>query len=121
MMNSIGLDTIGQSDQISKAMASGIKKFLRLIFDAFAVVNTGARIRATTAGRMPINMRVRVSLFFIVSGVRNMAMKRMMRNDGRIGPNAAMMLPFSPVSLLPTDMATCTAMMPGSEWEMGNN
>ena len=44
---------------------------------------------------MPMNMLDSVWLFFIVSGVRNIAIASIIRNDGNIVPNAAKMLPFS--------------------------
>lgn len=50
-------------DQMSREIAIGIQAFFHDIFADFAVVNTGDRISATTAGRIPLKMRVSVSLF----------------------------------------------------------
>lgn len=80
-------------DQMSREIAIGIQAFFHDIFADFAVVNTGDRISATTAGRIPLKMRVSVSLFLIVSGVRNIAMARIIRNDGRMVPRTAKIEP----------------------------
>ena len=76
-------------DQMSREIAIGIQAFFHDIFADFAVVNTGDRISATTAERIPVKMRVSVSLFLIVSGVRNIAMARIIRNDGTMVPRTA--------------------------------
>ena len=93
----------------------GIQIVFIPIFDAFAVVTTGTRISATTAGRIPINIRVRTSLFFITSGVRNIAMAKMIRKDGKTVPSAAHKLPFSFESLSPITTDIFTAKTPGSD------
>ncbi len=95
MINRTGLEINGMSDQIRRAINSGMIKLRLLTFADLAEVNTGATINATTAGRMPMNMLVRVWFCLIVSGVRNIAMARIMRNEGSMVPKAAIMQPFS--------------------------
>ena len=75
---------------------------------------------ATTAGRMPLKMRLSTSLFLMVSGVRKMAMARMMTNDGNIVPTAAAMLPFTPRSRSPITTEMFTARMPGMACAMAS-
>ena len=71
---------------------------------------------ATTAGRTPLKMADRVSLFLMRSGVRKMAMHSMMRNEGNMVPSAAAVAPRMPRSLSPTATEILTARMPGSDW-----
>ena len=51
------------SNQINKAEAIGIQMVYRLILADLAMVKVGAAINATTAGRMPLNIRSMYSLF----------------------------------------------------------
>ena len=73
-MYSIGFDTTGNFDHMRRATAAGIHAVFHPIPAERAVVITGATINATTAGRMPLKIAVRVGFEVIVSGVRNMAM-----------------------------------------------
>ena len=103
---------------MSAATANGIHTVFQRSLAAFADVKTGARIKATTAGRIPMKMDEITRLFFIRSGVRKMAMKRIIRKEGRIVPTAAAILPFPPLILSPTAVAILTASMPGNDWAM---
>ena len=85
----------------------------RLIFATFAVVSIGAMMSATTAGRIPLNIALRVGSFLIVSGVRKIAIASIMKKEGSIVPNAAHRLPLMPFSLSPITTAMFTASMPG--------
>ena len=98
---------------MSNATATGIIIVFFPILAARAVVITGAMIKATTAGRMPMNILLMISLFLIVSGVRNMAISKMIVKEGRIVPKAAARLPLSPRKRSPTDTDIFTAKMPG--------
>ena len=91
----------------------GMATVFHPIFAARAVVITGAMISATTAGRMPINIRLITWLFFIVSGVRKIAINKIIKNEGRMVPRAAARLPRNPRSLSPTETEMFTAKMPG--------
>lgn len=102
-------------NEIIVATTIGIQKVFRFNPAARAVVITGAMISATTAGRIPIKIAVKVLLDLMVSGVRKMAMLRMMKNDGKIVPRAATKLPNPPLSLSPTTTAILTAKMPGRD------
>ncbi len=84
---------------MSAATANGIHTVFQRSLAAFADVKTGATIKATTAGRIPMKMDEITRLFFIRSGVRKMAMKRIIRKEGRIVPTAAAILP-SPFDLV---------------------
>ena len=53
-----------------------------------------------------------------MSGVRKMAIARMIRKEGRIVPAAATMLPRGPRSLSPTEVAIFTAKIPGIDCAM---
>ncbi len=95
------------------ATISGIHTVFQPIFAAFAEVRTGAIIKATTAGLIPMNIEEITRLFFIMSGVRNIAIARMIMNDGSIVPREAIILPLVPRNLSPTAVAILTARMPG--------
>ena len=86
----------------------GIHTVFQLIFAARAVVSTGATISATTAGRIPWKMLLISWLFFMSSGVKKIAIARIIIKDGRIVPSADTMLPLSPRRLSPitTDILT---------------
>ena len=109
---SIGLDTTGNFDQMSNATAMGIITVFQLSLAALAADSTGATIRATTAGRIPLNTGDNMELFLIISGVRKIAMASIMKNEGRIVPNAAQIDPFTPLSLSPTATEILTARIP---------
>ena len=76
---------------------------------------TGATISATTAGRIPLKTLMSVGLLLISSGVRNIAMVRIIRKEGSMVPNAATMLPRRMATRSPTATAMFTARMPGSD------
>ena len=62
IIHNIGFDTMGSFDHISTATHMGIHAIFHPMPADLAEVNTGARIRATTAGRMPLKMDVSVGL-----------------------------------------------------------
>ncbi len=84
----------------------------------FAVVSTGATINATTAGLMPLNILLIISLFYMVSGVRNIAIAKIIKNEGKIVPKAAVMLPLEPFNRSPVTTDMLTASMPGIDCAM---
>ena len=69
---------------------------------------------------MPLKIAVRVGLFLIASGVRKMAIIRMMIKEGRMVPNAAARLPFTPFNLSPITVLIFTARMPGIDCAMAS-
>ena len=83
MIYNIGLLNNGMPENMSNATAIGIATVLYPILALFAVESTGAIIKATTAGRIPLKILLITSLFFIESGVRNMAIARIIKKDGR--------------------------------------
>ena len=97
MMKSIGLDIQGSFDQISSATTTGIHSVFQEIPADLAEVSTGAIIKAVTAGRMPLKIADTVSLFFIRSGVRKIAIASIIRNGRMIVPVAAQILPRIPL------------------------
>lgn len=111
----IGEDKKPISNDIINATTHGIHTVFHLRFAAFAEVRTGAIIKATTAGRIPINIDDSIRLLFIVSGVRNIAISNIMRKEGSIVPKEAMIEPLFPRTLSPTAVAILTARMPGKD------
>lgn len=107
-----------KSMEIIKAVRHGIQAVRHPILAALADVNTGAMMSATTAGRMPMNIDEITALFFIRSGVRKMAMSRMMMNDGKMVAKADNTAPRLPRSLSPIMAAIFTAKMPGNACAM---
>ncbi len=69
----------------------------QVLSDFRAIDIIGEAISATTTGRMPLNMRIIIGLSLKL--VNAIAMANIIRNDGRIEPNVAAMLPFSPLIL----------------------
>ena len=61
------------------------------------ILTIGAAISATTTGRMPLKIRMTTGLS--LNPVNAMAMARIIRNEGRMLPRVATMLPFVPLSL----------------------
>ena len=114
-MYNIGFERIGIFDHISKATDTGIATVFHPILADRAEDITGATIKATTAGRIPINILDNVSLLFIRSGVRNIAIQRIIVNDGNIVPADAATAPFMPRSLSPTATEILTASIPGRD------
>ena len=104
----MGFEITGNLDHMATATNTGIHNVRHVMPEAFAELMTGATISATTTGRMPLNIAERVGLDVIVSGVRNIAIARIIRNDGSMVPAAAAMLPRMPRSLSPTTTATFT-------------
>lgn len=82
---------------MSRADTTGIHKLLRSIFADFAILNVGAAISATTAGRMPLKMRSMTVLSLKLW--KNKAMANMIRNEGNTVPSAVIMLPRMPFNL----------------------
>ena len=58
------------------------------------MLNVGAAMSATTAGRMPLKMRS--TTVFSLKLWKKRAMARIMRNEGRMVPSAVTMLPRMP-------------------------
>ena len=83
-----------------------------------AILNVGAAISATTAGRIPLNIRSTIGLSLKLW--KNIAMARIMRNEGRIVPKVVTILPRIPRNLYPIKMEMLTARMPGVDWEMAS-
>ena len=79
------------NSQMSSAETTGIHMLYRFIRADLAMLNVGAAISATTAGRMPLNMCSTMVLSLKLW--KNNAMARMMRNEGSMVPNAVIMLP----------------------------
>ena len=77
--------------QMANAPAMGIQQLERVILALFARLKVGAAIKATTAGRMPWKMDSTTGLSLM--WVKNIAMRRMMRNDGSAAPSVALMAP----------------------------
>ena len=82
------MKTIGENPQnvINSAVDKGTQKFLIFILADFAVVKTGAIIRATTAGLIPLKTLSTIGLSFMVT--KNIAIVSITINEGRIVPNA---------------------------------
>ena len=106
------------SNQISSAETTGIHMLYRLIRADFAIVNVGAAIKATTAGRIPLNIRSTMTLSLKLW--KNSAMARIMINDGSTVPNAVMILPRIPFNLYPMNIEIFTASIPGADCEIAN-
>ena len=82
------------SSQMSKADTTGIHTLYLLILADLAMLNVGAAINATTAGRMPMKTRSTTALSLKLW--KNKAMAKMMRNEGSTVPKAVTMLPSTP-------------------------
>ena len=79
------------SFHISRAEMSGIQQLANPIRARLARLKVGTAIRATTAGRMPRNMAAIQPTS--MKRWKNMAMSRMMRNEGRAVPRAVQNAP----------------------------
>ena len=110
-MYRMGFDTTGHLLHMNKATAAGIHAVFQPMPAERAVVNTGAIISATTTGLMPLKMAESVGLLVISSGVRNIAMSRIMRKLGMMVPSDDIILPLSPRSLSPTTTEAVQAVM----------
>ena len=73
-----------------------------------AILNVGAAISATTAGRIPLNIRSTIGLSLKLW--KNIAMARIMRNEGRIVPKVVTILPRIPRNLYPIKMEKITVL-----------
>lgn len=111
----MGLEANGIFDHINKATLTGINNVFQLILAALAELITGATIKATTAGLIPLNMAETTGLFLMISGVRKMAMANIIVKEGSMVPKAAHMEPLAPRSLSPTATDIFTASIPGSD------
>ncbi len=99
--------------QISSAPDIGIQQFFHVMRADLAVLNTGATINATTAGRIPLNIRSMTGLSVILE--KNMAISNIKIKEGATVPSVAAMLPRVPFSLLPTKIDIFTANIPGKD------
>ena len=81
-MKRMGFEITGNLDHMATATNTGIHNVRHVMPEAFAELMTGATISATTTGRMPLNIAERVGLDVIVSGVRNIAIARIIRTGG---------------------------------------
>ena len=77
--------------QMARAQAMGIQQLVSVILALFANRKVGAAIKATTAGRMPRN--IAATTLLSANWWKNIAMSRMIRNDGRHVPRQVMMAP----------------------------
>ena len=101
------------NSQINNADTTGIHKLYRLILADRPMVKVGAAINATTAGRIPLNMRSTIGLS--LKEWKKSAMARMIINEGSIVPSAVTILPRMPRSLYPIKIEIFTARMPGAD------
>ena len=82
---------------INNAPTIGIQKFVTVIFAALAILNVGAAISATTAGRIPLNMLSTV--LFSLKFWKNRAIPNIIRKEGKMVPKVHTILPHTPFSL----------------------
>lgn len=101
------------NNQINEADTTGIHKLYRLILADRPIVKVGAAISATTAGRIPLNIRSTIGLSLKVWKKR--AMAKMIINEGSIVPSAVTILPRIPRNLYPTKIEIFTARIPGAD------
>ena len=94
MMMKMGLTP---SFQMSNAETRGIQQVASVMLALFAMLNVGTAIKATTAGRMPLNIAATQGTS--MKWWKNMAMSRMMKNEGRAVPNAEQRAPRSRLNL----------------------
>lgn len=106
------------SNQMSRADRIGIQILYRFILADLAMLKVGAAIRATTAGRMPLNIFSIHTLSLKLW--KNNAMARIIRKDGNIVPNAVTILPLMPRRRYPMKMEILTAKMPGEDWAIAS-
>ena len=82
---------------ISRAEMMGIQQLTNEMPALLAKLNVGTAINATTAGRMPLNMAA-------IHGTsmkrwKNIAINKMMKNEGNDAPMAVQIAPRTPRSL----------------------
>ena len=87
---------------MSNAETMGIQQVERLIFALFANLKVGAAISATTAGRMPRNMAAIHGTS--INWWKNIAMSKIMRNEGNTAPKHVHNAPRVLRSLYPMKM-----------------
>ena len=80
------------SSQMRRAERIGIQTVFQVIFADFASLNVGTAIRATTAGRMPAKMDFTIGRS--LNCVKNIAIGRMIRKEGKAAPRQAAIEPF---------------------------
>ena len=83
--------------------------------DLRAIFTMGTAMSEITTGRMPLNARCTQGLSW--KATKNMAMARIIRNEGVMLPSVAATLPLNPRSLCPAKMEMFTAITPGALWE----
>ena len=71
-IHNIGFEITGSFDQMAKATTIGIQTVFQPILADWADDNTGAIIKATTAGRIPLKILLSTLFDLIKSGVRKM-------------------------------------------------
>ena len=103
---------------MSKATVIGIHIFFIFIFADLAVVSTGAIIKATTAGRIPLKIRSTIGLSYDLE--KNIAISSIRIKDGRTVPKVEIIQPLSPLTLFPTMIEILTAKIPGKDWEIAS-
>ena len=94
------------SNQMTNADTTGIQILYRFTLADFAILNVGAAINATTAGRIPLKIRSTMTLSLKLW--KNNAMARIMKNDGNIVPKVVTILPRIPLSLYPVSYTHLT-------------
>ncbi len=99
------------SSHTDKATAIGIHSVFRVIPVLLPNWMSGAAIKATTAGRMPLNILSTRGLS--LNCVKNKAINRMMIKEGRITPKPAARLPLNPCLRFPIKRAVFNATGPG--------
>lgn len=90
---------IGDTDRkdTARRLAPVMHQAHHVLSDFRAIDIIGDAISATTTGRMPLNMLMTVGLS--LKFVKAIAMANIIRKEGSIEPNVAVMLPFSPLIL----------------------
>ena len=106
-------ETFKNATSTSETMAS--PQVHQLLQDFLAMFIMGTAMSEITTGRMPLNARSTHGLS--LKAVKNIAMARMMRKDGRMLPSVAARLPLKPRSLWPANMDMFTAITPGALWD----
>ena len=96
----------------SSSAATASSHFHHVVQDLRAISTMGTAMSDTTTGRIPLNARTTQGLS--LKAVKNIAMARMMKNDGVMLPRVAAILPLTPRSRYPAKMDMLTAMTPGA-------
>ena len=85
------------SNQTRRAATTGKMMVLRVTPADLPILYKGAAMRATTAGRMPLNTRSTPGLF--LKSVKMMAINRITMKEGRMVPRLEKMTPLIPLAL----------------------